>query len=62
MQITVAKDMMSAAVKLAVEIEESSSIVTGCGVVSQPMASFRNEMRRAVLSFNLSVNCMRDAS
>ena len=35
---------MSATVKLADEIEGSSSTVIGCGVVSQPMMSFRKEV------------------
>ena len=47
----VAKDTMSAMVKLAREVEDSSSDVLVYGMVTLPMASSRNQMWRAMLSF-----------
>ena len=47
----VAKDTMSAMVKLAREIEESASDVVGYGMVSHPMTSSRDKLWRAMLSF-----------
>jgi hypothetical protein len=47
----VAKDTMSAMVKLAREIEKSASDVVGYGMVSHPMTSSRDKLWRAMLSF-----------
>ena len=48
MQTVVAKDTMSAAVKLAGEIQESASGVIDDGVVSHRMTYSRDELRRAM--------------
>merc|ERR1712065_37752 len=47
----VAKDTMSAMVKLARQIDESASDVVGYGMVSHPMTSSRDKLGRAMLSF-----------
>merc|ERR1712064_206724 len=47
----VAKDTMSAMVKLARQIDEAASDVVGYGMVSHPMTSSRDKLWRAMLSF-----------
>ena len=47
----VAKDTMSAMVKLAREIDEWASNVVGYGMASHPMTSSRDKLWRAMLSF-----------
>ena len=53
----VAKETLSARGKLAEKIEESSSDVTGFGIVSHPIVFSREKVWRAMLAFlSLSVS------